>query len=190
MPKYNEATVVGETWRRSPGLTGTNVFGTNPILSYDEEDLLLLEDNSVMRRPVVGPSNRLFVELSAENALTQFQLRNPQTEEYIEAYATYQDLFVLVHSLYFHLAKIRDRGPSPYPSWTYNETTQQWEAPTPSPEGNYWVWNETNQEWEDSRPPSPYPSWVWGLDAWEAPVPKPETGEWAWDEPTTSWVAV
>ena len=37
--------------------------------------------------------------------------------------------------------------PQPYPSWTLNETTCQWEAPTPYPdEGNY-AWDEDTLSW-------------------------------------------
>jgi hypothetical protein len=46
--------------------------------------------------------------------------------------------------------------PKPFNSWTLNETTCLWEAPTPRPEltqeqidnGNYYIWNETNQTWD------------------------------------------
>ena len=34
----------------------------------------------------------------------------------------------------------------PYPSWSLNETTCQWEAPTPKPEGSY-QWDETTLAW-------------------------------------------
>ena len=38
-------------------------------------------------------------------------------------------------------------APQPYPSWTLNETTCQWEAPTPYPdEGNY-AWDEDTLSW-------------------------------------------
>lgn len=38
--------------------------------------------------------------------------------------------------------------PQPYPSWTLNETTFQWEAPIPEPAaGGPWEWQEDTQEW-------------------------------------------
>ena len=38
-------------------------------------------------------------------------------------------------------------APQPYPSWTLNETTCHWEAPTPYPdEGNY-TWDEDTLSW-------------------------------------------
>ncbi len=37
-------------------------------------------------------------------------------------------------------------GASPFPSWTFNNETEKWEAPVAKPEGTY-TWNEENQEW-------------------------------------------
>jgi hypothetical protein len=39
--------------------------------------------------------------------------------------------------------------PQPYSSWTLNEDTCQWEAPTPYPEeGQHYTWNEETLSWE------------------------------------------
>lgn len=38
--------------------------------------------------------------------------------------------------------------PKPYPSWTLNTETADWEAPVPKPEGHAWTWNEENQTWD------------------------------------------
>jgi hypothetical protein len=38
--------------------------------------------------------------------------------------------------------------PQPYPSWTLNEDTCQWDSPVPYPEGELVSWNEQNQSWE------------------------------------------
>ena len=38
--------------------------------------------------------------------------------------------------------------PQPYSSWTLNEQTCLWEAPTAMPnDGNLYEWNETDQQW-------------------------------------------
>ena len=38
--------------------------------------------------------------------------------------------------------------PQPFPSWSLNEDTCQWESPIPYPnDGKRYDWNETNQEW-------------------------------------------
>ena len=46
--------------------------------------------------------------------------------------------------------------PQPYPSWTLNTETYEWDPPVPEPElteeqrdgGSYYEWNEETQEWE------------------------------------------
>ncbi len=40
-------------------------------------------------------------------------------------------------------------APSPYPSWTKDDATYQWSAPTPMPvvEGNRFTWNEPTLSW-------------------------------------------
>jgi hypothetical protein len=42
--------------------------------------------------------------------------------------------------------------PQPFPSWTLNEDTCQWESPVPKPEGedysNPYTWNEETQSWD------------------------------------------
>jgi hypothetical protein len=46
---------------------------------------------------------------------------------------------------------IRDAfiGPKPYPSWILNETTCQWQPPTPAPtDGLMYNWNESTLAWE------------------------------------------
>ena len=38
--------------------------------------------------------------------------------------------------------------PRPYPSWTLNTETVDWEAPTPMPnDGKMYAWDEAKQEW-------------------------------------------
>lgn len=40
--------------------------------------------------------------------------------------------------------------PKPYPSWTLNDETADWEPPVPKPESvGYFEWNEEQQRWED-----------------------------------------
>lgn len=41
--------------------------------------------------------------------------------------------------------------PQPYPSWTLNAITAQWQAPTPMPQdGKRYTWNETTTSWNES----------------------------------------
>lgn len=39
-------------------------------------------------------------------------------------------------------------APQPFPSWTLNEETTEWEAPVPRPEEGIWAWNEEEQQWD------------------------------------------
>lgn len=41
-------------------------------------------------------------------------------------------------------------APKPYPSWTLNESTWTWEAPTPMPtDGKIYQWDESSQNWNE-----------------------------------------
>jgi hypothetical protein len=40
--------------------------------------------------------------------------------------------------------------PRPYPSWTLNEGTANWEPPTPRPDGDY-VWDEKKTQWREAE---------------------------------------
>ena len=41
-------------------------------------------------------------------------------------------------------------APQPYPSWTLNNTTWLWEAPTPMPtDGKFYIWDETILNWKE-----------------------------------------
>jgi hypothetical protein len=42
--------------------------------------------------------------------------------------------------------------PQPYPSWTLNEETAEWEAPVAKPAEGVWVWNEEAQQWDEYSP--------------------------------------
>jgi hypothetical protein len=37
--------------------------------------------------------------------------------------------------------------PQPFPSWTLNEQTCQWDPPIPYPTDGLYTWDEENQEW-------------------------------------------
>ena len=40
--------------------------------------------------------------------------------------------------------------PKPYPSWTLNDETADWDSPVPKPDSvGYFEWNEEQQRWED-----------------------------------------
>ena len=54
-------------------------------------------------------------------------------------------------------------APSPYPSWSLNETTCVWSAPVAQPEpvvptetttGTFWSWNESTLSWDATEIPA------------------------------------
>jgi len=104
----------------------------------------------------------------------------------------------------------------PFPSWIWNSTDLEWEAPIAVPEGylNY-GWNEAayqadnTQGWEELyhypvwvqnkiwvwnidlqvfEAVQPYPSWTQNENGlWTAPVAYPDSGNWDWSEQNQQW---
>lgn len=44
-------------------------------------------------------------------------------------------------------------APQPYPSWTLNTETADWEAPVARPTEGSWTWNESTQQWDEVTTP-------------------------------------
>ena len=44
-------------------------------------------------------------------------------------------------------------APKPYPSWTLNAETADWEAPVARPTEGNWTWNESTQQWDELTTP-------------------------------------
>jgi hypothetical protein len=107
MPKYNETSVTGESWIRSNKIICTNDYGQPPRIYYQEEELFNFSDGKIVKSlyTTFNPVTETFI---SDNANTTFELINPETELPTGNTATYQDLYVLIHSLYFHLAEKRD----------------------------------------------------------------------------------
>jgi hypothetical protein len=40
-------------------------------------------------------------------------------------------------------------APKPFPSWTLNEETTNWDAPVERPEEGFYAWNEEEQQWDE-----------------------------------------
>lgn len=45
-------------------------------------------------------------------------------------------------------------APKPFPSWTLDEETTEWEAPVACPEDGMYIWNEADQEWTEAEIPA------------------------------------
>lgn len=110
MSLYNESTeTVSRTvtrFTRSNLITIDNPNGLPPQITFVEERI---EREAGRPDRSLGNVGSLSKALTPENGLTEFTLLNPLTGDAIGT-ARYQDLQVMLHSLYFHLATERDNG--------------------------------------------------------------------------------
>ena len=100
---YKETSVSGTSYVRAREVTITNLLDGYKGIMYSEEEVSVL--GSKIMRENVGAIHQ---EFTAENASTEFTLLNPITNESIGATATFQDVYVMLFSLYYHMAALRD----------------------------------------------------------------------------------
>ena len=83
--------------------------------------------------------------------------------------------------------------PQPYPSWSLNYSSGNWDSPIPKPNDGYlYEWNETNKEWDNLGNACPYPSWKWDEEKqmFKPPIPNPigcGNPGYKWHEDLQSW---
>lgn len=108
---YRESTTNGQmtTWRRAANITISNPADGVPSIVFYEEDKIRLPNGSLMSGPGVRDPQ---IKADLKDPLTEFPLINPATGEVIGV-ARYQDLYVVLYSLYLHLAAKRDESISP-----------------------------------------------------------------------------
>lgn len=109
MADYKASTVAGHTWTRAHRVTLENAYGGAGGVRFDEEQVISLGDAGVVRQP----AGYVIEPFTAENAAQTFDLVNPATGEVIGA-ASFQDVYVVMHSLYMHLAAKRDTAVPEY----------------------------------------------------------------------------
>jgi hypothetical protein len=143
--KYKEKSVTGQSWTRSFQVIIENKLNETPYIRFDEEEVFVVGDNTITQ----FKGDRVAAPFSQETAGIEFPLMNPITNEVIaNQTAKYEDIFVLLYSLYHHLAEKRDiELAKPYPSWVLDETNT-WIAPVPMPDdGKEYEWNEFDLIW-------------------------------------------
>lgn len=102
MSDYRETSVAGTSYTRGRSIYLENPLGSLPSLLVREETVINLADRVITEH--AGEIRKVVNDLSVE-----FPLRNPATNEIIEGQSmTYQDLYVGLFSLYWHLALERD----------------------------------------------------------------------------------
>jgi hypothetical protein len=105
MPDYRESSVAGTQYQRGRGLYFENPLGAAPSLLVREERVINLTD-----RQIVEPAGEILKRV--EDMSVWFEVLDPTTNIPTGETMTYQDLYVALYSLYWHLATERD-GPAP-----------------------------------------------------------------------------
>ena len=108
---YREQTAEAKTWRRAHTVQIHNPVpgqGSVPLISFHEEDAIQV-GGKVITTPAydAGPGG-LRALFQADGV---YPLVNPVTGESLGASMTHQELYVALHSLYMHLAGLRDNPP-------------------------------------------------------------------------------
>ena len=103
MQNYKETTVSGTSYVRANEVTVRNVLGGYKGIMYCEEEVSILGEK-IMREGI----GAIHQEFTPENASTEFPLLDPVTNEQTGSKATFHDVYVLLFSLYYHMAAQRD----------------------------------------------------------------------------------
>lgn len=102
---YKETNISGTQYLRSNGGSFVNPLdgqGTKGI-SFREEQV-----TNIGAKQISNTVGDLFEPLNAENAATVFQILDPTTDLPIGQTRNYQDVYLMLYSLYRHCAKKRD----------------------------------------------------------------------------------
>ena len=102
MSDYRQTDVTGTSYTRGRSMYFENPSDGDPSLLIREEQVTTLADRTILEP--CGEIRKAVTDLSVS-----FPLRNPSTSEIIPgATMTYQDLYVGLYALYWHLAQERD----------------------------------------------------------------------------------
>ena len=106
MPNYKEQTVTGQTWIRAFRATCNNEHSRKSVW-FDEERVVLGSDGERITATEMGAGCGM--ELTADNAGTPFDLLDADGNPTGHS-ATYADAYLLLMSLYYHVAALRDQS--------------------------------------------------------------------------------
>jgi hypothetical protein len=103
MPNYKEANVNGTMYTRANRVVLQNELDAPKSITFSEQEIITLPDTTRITRPARGVG----VVLDDKNIAKSFDLLHPETGAVLGT-VSYQDVYVLMHSLYYHLAHERD----------------------------------------------------------------------------------
>lgn len=102
MPNYKETTISGSEYQRARLITITNEHNSNNSITFVEEKITFIGSDHFHT-----DVSQITETLTLENGSTSFNLLNPVDDSVIGT-ATYQELYVILYSLYMKLAADRD----------------------------------------------------------------------------------
>ena len=104
-----------------------------------------LDANSIVTQVIVGIDETELIEgLDPETWYGNFRGQTCVRTSYNAATNGYRKQYAGTGFTYDHVAD-QFVAPQPYASWTLDENND-WQAPTPKPDGNYY-WSEEDLEW-------------------------------------------
>lgn len=104
MPNYKESSITGATWQRAYQVIVNNKFGTTPSVIFNEEEIIDIGNGTMSKH--IGHIAEMFTDPNVE-----FNLINPLDGSVIGT-TTYQNIYIILSSLYQHLADKRDNPPA------------------------------------------------------------------------------
>lgn len=105
MSNYQQTDLSGTAYTRSNSVNIANPLNGVKAISFMEEQVVNLGDEQLIR-----PQGGIQEPFTPENIKEAFELLNPLTSQPIGQKMTYEQLYVAIHSLYFHVAKKRDKA--------------------------------------------------------------------------------
>lgn len=111
MANYKTSTIGGTSYQRAREVHISNPLGGDKLVAFIEERVLNLADGSLSTIPVPG-LQFLSEHFSADNAGTTFPVLDMEGNP-TGSVASYQEVYALLQSLYYHLATQRDLQEQP-----------------------------------------------------------------------------
>lgn len=99
---YKGIEIAGEAWHRSNGVNIQNKYNTIPTIEFYEEKIVQAGND------ILATTTGTLKE-SLTSPLTEFEILDPDTGISVGQKAQYKDIYILLHSLYIHLATLRDQ---------------------------------------------------------------------------------
>lgn len=100
MANYKESTVSGTSWQRAYQVLINNFYNTTPTVTFNEEEIINT-GSGILTKHISH------ITESFSNPTTQFNIINP-IDGSVTGTASYQDVYILLSSLYLDLANKRD----------------------------------------------------------------------------------